>query len=208
MNEKAANDFIFLTDLSYDYGLIDKTIYIERMVNLYELTDVDPEFIKDIIPTYGQSFYSFLVENYDRDDNENQDHYEEGSFGVTEQRTMLDNTVLKLYKTNSSGKECQWEFYKKDADPHPSVPHGHGVQKTKLRLDPYKGIIYEKQNRLNCFGVEKKKFIKVLWNDDNFRDYALRAIRNFITSGVVGENYNWYGIRGIKNPYRLPRKRK
>ena len=207
MKEKAANDFIFLTDLSYEYGLIDRVVYVERMASLYDLTDVEPEIIKHILPPYGQSAYNSLIENVDEQDFENQGEFE-GPFGEIEEMTSPNNSILKLYKTNNSGKECRWEFYEKDADPHPSVPHGHGIIKTSLRLDPYRRKIFKKQNRLKEINPESKKFIKALWNDDDFRDYALRAIRNFITSGTVGKNYNWQGIRGINNPYRLPRKRK
>lgn len=207
MKEKAANDFKFLTDLSYEYRLIDKVVYIERMASLYDLTDVETEIIKFILPPYGQSVYNSLLENVDEQNFENRGEFE-GTFGSVEQITNPDNTILQLYKTNNPGKECQWEFYEKDADPHPSIPHGHGIQKTNLRLDPYRRKIFKKQNGLSEKGLESKKFVNALWNDDAFRGYALRAIRNFITSGTVGQNYNWYGIRGINKPYSLPRKRK
>jgi hypothetical protein len=207
MKKKAENDFILLTDLSYKYGLIDKLVYIERMACLYDLTDIEPEIIKHILPPYGQSVYNSLVENVDEQNFENQGEFEE-KFGAIEEITNPDSTILQLYRTNNSGKECRWEFYEKDADPHPSVPHGHGIQKTNLRLDPYRRKIFKKQNGLTEIGLEEKKFIKALWNDDDFRDYTLRALKNFITSGTVGQNYNWYGIREINSPYRLPRKRK
>jgi hypothetical protein len=168
--------------------------------------DVDPNDIMGELPRYARGFYNALTEN-NIENSENQNEYE-GEFGTIIRKQKDDNNILQLYQTTQKGKECRWEFYEKDADPHPSVPHGHGIQKTLLRLDPYRRTMYKKQNGLNIIGFEKKKFIKSLWNDNNFRDYALRAIKNFIASGIVGRNYNWHGIRGIRNPHRLPRKRK
>ena len=206
MKDDAVNDFLFLTDISLDYGLIDSATYIERMVSLYEMMDVEEGVIRHFIPPYGQRFYDYIVENGHGDD-KNENNYN-GEFGSSIRRSESDSTTIQLYQTSNSGKKCKWEFYDKDADPHPSVPHGHGIEETKFRLDPYRRIIYEKQNGLNQIDLEQKKFMKALWNNDDFRDYALKAIKNFISSGVVGQNYNWYNIRGIKNPLRLPRRRR
>ncbi len=206
MTERTINDYIFFSDLSFDYGLIDQIVYFERMATLYELLDADPDVVRNILPPVAQGHYNKLIENPEREDAGNNSL--EGEFGEIVSKNNPDNTLLQLYTTNNSGNHCRWEFYDRDADPYPSVPHGHGIQKTSLRLDPYRRIIFEKHNGLKQLGFENKKFIKFLWNDNNFRKYALQAIHEFIGSGIVGKRYNWLGIRGIANPYKLPKKRK
>lgn len=148
MKDDAVNDFLFLTDLSFDYGLIDRATYIERMVSLYEMRGMEQDYIKHNIPPYGQRFYDYIIENSHEDDRDQNDY--DGEFGSVIKKNEPDGTILQLYQTKNSGKECKWEFYESDADPHPSVPHGHGIQKTKLRLDPYRRTIFEKKMDLTA----------------------------------------------------------
>jgi hypothetical protein len=97
MKEYAVHDFIFLTDLSFDYGLIDRTVYIERMVSLYEMTDVDPDFIKHIVPPYGQRFYDNLIENNQNGENDQSSY--EGEFGVIMQIPVKLTTQCRFKLT-------------------------------------------------------------------------------------------------------------
>lgn len=205
MNENAINDFMFFNDFSFDHGLIDLTCYLERMATLYNLLGVNQEIVVKSLPIYGLNYYRMLAENDNSNELEDLEAIE--SFGEVLSQNGPDNDVLELYRTNQRGKRCSWEFYNRDADPHPSVPHGHGIQMTSLRLDPFNRKMFEKNHGLIHIGFEDRKFIIALWNDRNFRNYALRAITDFINSGIVGLNYNWTGIRGISNPYRLPRRR-
>ena len=206
MTEKSVNDFIFFSDLSLDYGLIDQIIYFERIATLYDLLDVDADVARDILPPVAHNHYNKLEENTQGENVESNLSGED--FGEIDYMRDSQNKLLQLFRTTNSGNYCRWEFYDRDADPYPSVPHGHGIQRTSLRLDPYKRIVFEKNNGLTQIGFENKKFIKFLWNDNNFRKYALQAIGDFISSGIVGERYNWFGIRGIHNPRKLPKKRK
>ena len=203
MNQKAINDFILFSEQSLYYGLIDNMIFLERMITLYNILDIESEIVYSEFPEYAHQHYKKLLE-IDSEEVDNEIiHSKELRFIDMHK----DSNILHLYQTNVKGKKCKWEFYESDADPYPSVPHGHGIQETKLRLDPYRRIIFKKQKSLEKINYEDKKFIKALWNDDNFRDYARRAINNFISSGKVGKNYNWKGIRGILNPLRLPKKK-
>lgn len=206
MKEEAVNDFIFYSDISYQYGLIDIFTYQERMICLYDLLEVEPQIINSIFPSaIIEKFYSFQESEKRLDDEK--DYVAGDGFGEIQKGKANHDHLMELYVTKQAGEHCQWEFYDNDADPHPSVPHGHGIQKTQLRLDPYTRAILEKQKGLREIGREKKKYIRQLWNDQKFRDYALMAIRNFINSGSVGKHYNWRGIRGISNPSCLPKRK-
>lgn len=91
----------------------------------------------------------------------------------------------------------EWKFHKGDADPYPSVPHGHGKNDERNKLDAYLGYTYiEKEPN----GRLKKSEIITLWNNDKFRDFAREALNHFISGNP---NYNFR----VGKPLRLPRKR-
>ena len=206
MTSRAINDFIFFCDLSFDYGLIDIETYQFRQISLYDLMDVDRNVINDLVPSYiVEEFYKGQEVE---DTNERQKSFD-GQIGNISTTKDSNDNVLYLYKTTNKGKHCNWVFHEIDADPRPSVPHGHGVEVGYYKLDPYCRFIYNvKQGLDKWVDREDKKYIKALWNDNEFRRWALWTIKEFMNSGRVGRNYNWLGIRGIVNPEKLPRKRK
>ena len=206
MTSRAIDDFIFFCDLSFDYGLIDIETYHFRQISLYDLVDVDKNVIADFIPNY------IIEEFYKGQENERSNEEGklfEGQIGKSETSNDSNNNALYLFKTTTKGKHCKWVFHELDADPRPSVPHGHGVEFGHYKLDPYCRFIYNVKNGLDKWvDKEDKKYIKALWNDNEFRRWTLWSIKEFMNSGHVGRNYNWSRIRGIVNPTKLPRKRK
>jgi len=90
-----------------------------------------------------------------------------------------------------------WEFHIGDMDPYPSIPHGH---EGKKKLDAYQGWVWRGDNRESR---EERWKIIALWNDNKFRDFAIRSIKNY---RYVYQD--WDGWPAGIAPLRLPRKRK
>ena len=102
--------------------------------------------------------------------------------------------VLQLVVRND--KELhRWEFHIGDADPEPSVPHGHDLKDSNRKLDVYHGYVYRKGKYESR--VSRKATIR-LWNDSKFRDMPQRAIDHFISNNP---NYKF----SVSRPRRLPR---
>jgi hypothetical protein len=203
MNTEAVKDFVFFTNLSFDYGIIDLETYFLRRLSLYDLNDIP--FDKKIFPKYIlHEFYRLEGEVSISTEGRNF----EGRIGEIMQTVGPNGDALSLYTTKKKGKFCNWVFYDLDVDPRPSVPHGHGVEIGYYKLDPYCRFIYDvRQGLKDSVDREHKKYIKALWNDNQFRSWALWAIKEFINSGELQQRYNWLRIRGIKNPLKLPRKK-
>jgi hypothetical protein len=90
-----------------------------------------------------------------------------------------------------------WEFHKGDPDPFPSVPHGHGVNDSRRKLDPYRGFTYFKGSQI---GRVPRKMSVALWNDLTFRQFATEALHQFINRNP---NWRWR----VRDPFRLPSRR-
>lgn len=91
-----------------------------------------------------------------------------------------------------------WEFHKGDADPFPTVPHGHSLKHRKRKLDPYRGFVYELGKQVDRV---KRDCTVALWNDRMFRRFAREAIEHF-----VGSRPGWKWK--VREPMRLPRNRR
>jgi hypothetical protein len=104
---------------------------------------------------------------------------------------------LYLYPGSHTGL-AQWEFRPYDADPYPSVPHGHWLGRSKPKLDAYQGWVYEGTRQVRR---EPRKKMISLWNDRAFREFALGSIRFYM------KHYPQHGDWRPVNPLRLPRRR-
>jgi hypothetical protein len=91
-----------------------------------------------------------------------------------------------------------WEFHKGDADPFPTVPHGHFLKHKKKKLDPYRGFVYELGKQVDRV---RRDCTVALWNDRMFRRFAREAIEHF-----MGSNPRWRW--DVREPRRLPRIRR
>lgn len=88
-------------------------------------------------------------------------------------------------------------FHKYDADFHPSIPHGHFKGGNQPKLDPYLGWVYRGAKQIQR---EPRNSIVALWNEADFREFALGAIAYYMGAFP---NYRWR----VPNPRRLPRRR-
>jgi hypothetical protein len=208
--EKIANStFIYLTEVSYDYGLITRKVFNQRIAKLYELNGFE---IDDLFPFSTQE----LEHNSETELSESGNDIREFNISelglsdatkINEQLYSKENVLHFISAQN--GKYCKWKFNEYDVDDKPSIPHGHGIDKRKLKLDPYRGLIFNIDKGFDKYEAkESDKLIKYLWNDENFRNVATLAIKFHITKMNKHPLY-WTDYRGlIHSPYRLPRRRK
>ncbi|OXM83691.1 hypothetical protein [Paenibacillus rigui] len=208
LKHEAFFDYIDLTELSLEYGYITIFELIQRYKTAVTLIDKDNPLRNMIIRrlTYhGVDLKSldkeFEFDELDRSSSEQKGLEQEG----TEQEGLAqvglkkkDNDKLDLIR--ASGK-YKWNFRAGDPDFFPSIPHGHNYMNINIKLDPYRGevfdILHDKQLK-----SEDRKFIIQLWNDDEFRDVARKAINHYATN--VNPGFAWR----VPNYKRLPRKRR
>lgn len=209
MEEIANSTFIYLTEVSYHYGLITRKVFTQRIAKLYELNGFETDdFLPYSIPEIKQNSETELTEN--ENDFREINLSELGLSDATKinQQLYSKDNVLHFISVQN-GKYCKWKFNEYDADDNPSIPHGHGIDKKKLKLDPYRGLIFNIDKGFDTYEAkEDDKLIKHLWNDDNFRNVATLAIKFHITYMNKHPLY-WTDYRGLTHsPYRLPRRRK
>lgn len=79
------------------------------------------------------------------------------------------------YKPSYTIFRSKWEMHKNDADPNPSVPHGHSLDQ-RYKLDVWNGdVISTKTNEV--VGRADKKEIQTLHKNNAFKNVAREAIR-------------------------------
>lgn len=71
--------------------------------------------------------------------------------------------VFKGYRPKEQIYSCLWEFHSYDADPSPSVPHGHSLD-GKLKLSIWDGSVYDVRTRKRVGCATKKEMRKLQAN--------------------------------------------
>lgn len=209
MTDEAISTFLFLTDISYEFGLITRKVFKERLATLYELNGLDIEEFYDI------HIEVIFDEKYQPDFQQTVDYRE---FSL--QEIGLGNAVKinsELYSkddklffiTEQQGKYCRWNFHEYDVDDKPSIPHGHGIERRKIKLDPYRAQIFDIDKGFDKpIAKEDKSLIRYLWNNNDFRNLATIAIKHHITN-LNKHHLYWTEYRGLTHtPLRLPRRRR
>lgn len=98
-------------------------------------------------------------------------------------RRQETRTINKIRCFRSRENELkEWEFHKGDADPYPSIPHGHKICDSSIKLDVYLGCVYKK-NRSDEI-ISRENIIQ-LWNDDKFRKFAIESVEHFVQSNFA-----------------------
>lgn len=117
----------------------------------------------------------------------------------------LDNepTIMQLV-ISGAGLSRVWTFHKTDADPYPSVPHGHDGPGHNARsypkLDPYRGLIIDKAKLVT---KERRKAIIALWNQPEFREFAHQAVSFKLEEDPTFRS-RLLSDRGVRYPLRFP----
>lgn len=197
---ESAQDFFLLTLRSYEYYIINESIFLERLKVLSFIGDPANEAI---------AFANEILKDCDwkrGDDDWSDDQPKE------ESSELVDNTGERSVEGQSDEDPGDlifhfiiaidgndWKFNPFDDDWFPSVPHGHKHPgRPTDKLDPYLGWLYDKSKQL---GRLKRKDIISLWNDERFRKIASRAIDYYLN-----EHRHYRGWR-VPNPRLLPRRR-
>lgn len=203
--QNAAYDYLKTSEISFNHKLISFPVFIQRLSNLCTLISPSDDLyfrIKKRTEGYRveeEDFAEEMGEGKTLDNNafQNSNLNDESNIvnGVKPPNNKFD------FITNNRGNYSKWKFHKGDADPNPSVPHGHSYQENKYyncKLDPYRGLIYDYYGQF--LAREDRDFIINLWNDDKFRAFVSEALQHFIATNPT------YKFR-VNSPIVLPRKR-
>ena len=209
MTDEAISTFLFLTDISYDFGLITQRVFNERIVTLYELNELDIEDFYDL-HIQVEINDNFQPDNQQRNDYQELNLDELGLGNAVKINAELYSKDDRLFFiTGQQGKYCKWKFNEYDADDKPSIPHGHGIERRKIKLDPYRAQIFDIDKGFDKpIAKEDKELIKYLWNNNDFRNLATIAIKHHIAN-LNKHHLYWTNYRGLTHsPLRLPRRRR
>lgn len=69
---------------------------------------------------------------------------------------MVDGARRRLVEVTIKRDNYQWRFHLNDADPWPSIVHGHDYDRG-LKLDAFTGYIYDINTKQHCETLKKKK---------------------------------------------------
>lgn len=206
--KEATLTYLTLTEVSFDNHLISEGDYYERLYLLKQFCDPnDTDTIANIeihISDFGE-WHKFdeITEYYADESNDTNVRHEDEKEGKASNSSNIefqgdDFDPLLHFISATSGKISKWEFHKTDSDFFPSIPHGHAIINNKIKLDAYRGYIYNNNFQTDR---EKRQFIIDLWNDSKFRDSARETIIYYLNTFP---HYNWR----VLNPLRIPRRRR
>lgn len=167
-SQSAIKDYIFAVECLYRFEIIDKKGYEEKL-----------NFLNLNLKNHSLQYKDYIKLRFSR-------------FKIRNARHKITSYILR--DTNLR----RWEFHKYDDDFFPSVPHGHKIDCSEMKLDVYNGSIYINQNLIK---KEKKKNIIELWNNDSFRKFALESIMYYLRKYP---KFRWR----VPNPKKLPKRRK
>lgn len=192
---EAADDFLELTFVSRNFGIIGRTIFLERMSVLSRIGHPN-----DAATSYAQSIlqrndWPVHDDEWGHDPSEMVEEKEEGP--AFDPSVRHDNDGFIYFWTSAGGLK-NWFFRPGDPDFFPSIPHGHWENRDAPKLDSYLGWVYNGSKQ--CDRI-KRKSIVALWNDEAFRDIAAKAIDYYLT------HHPHYNGWRVADPRRLPRRR-
>jgi hypothetical protein len=200
LSHRAAKDLLEIIRFAQFFGVATWTETMDRLLALRAMCS--PQNPTKASAERILSLYEWPTEDEWEDGEYNQMSNEQG-------RTTLrpgggkgsdvddEPDFLYLYPGSHTGL-ADWEFRPYDADPYPSVPHGHWNARDRPKLDPYQGWVYDRTKQIRR---EPKKKIVALWNDPIFRRFALDSIHFHL------EHFTYHGDWRVENPLRLPRRR-
>jgi hypothetical protein len=198
----------FSSDGAWTYIQCSVAAYQTRLITGRELA-TRMRFVRDFSDPYSLEILaaSELIRGEDEPDKwDDEDPREtirttEGGESHLEIQVSAEGTtiIMQLIPNSATGLN-NWMFHQADADPFPSIPHGHHFQSTE-KLDAYRGHIVQGNSAV---GREPRWKIVALWNDENFRSFARAAIHWY---SATFPKYVWPAhIRGRQHV--LPKKRR
>lgn len=193
MNQESIFLYKHLSKLEYSLGIISIHEYYLRLITLYDLSGRSNEIIREIpAKFFERNFQQNIYPEYSEFNNY---HIEAGE-GIDIAQLKNDKDPV-MYFLSKPGNFTDWLFRVGDPDFFPSIPHGHGVNNSKIKLDCYLGYFYDVRivdPKKKNVGRETRQYIIDLWNNDKFRTLAINCI-------------DWYLDRFPKFRWRVPTKR-
>lgn len=183
LSQEAAQEFLFFCRLSYFEGLIGRYEFVSRMGALRALAEPNSgpaRYARKVLENQG---WNTELEWVNRCQSVESDSGQGASElpSSTRPKSGLDldddSSSMSFITDSRMGFSKKWDFHKGDADPDPSIPHGHHTRDDRRKLHAYKGFVYFQGEP---DGREPREAIIRLWNDVKFRDFALAAITHFI----------------------------
>jgi hypothetical protein len=198
LSKAAAFSYFETSWVGYHTGLISETHWIDRMAALRQMCASDDalkDFLHQLMPQTGdlEIESAWHAENDPHDPQLDRSEQSEGRIGVFQDDAL--GPLLRFTPAGSTGLS-QWMFNQYDSDYFPSIPHGHYMGQKQPKLDAYLGWIYKNSTQT---GREPRKKIIALWNDQKFRDFALKAINYYLST------YPHYRGWRVPNPRKLPK---
>lgn len=202
LNGDGACEYHRLSYALADLEIIGETEFFSNMVVLHQL--LDPR------ENWDFAHHLNLVKNeYDLESDREyicngeeadllrdiEDGYKSDLFSTSDERGKLFDDGMMHLMVNLP-KNGKWVFHQYDADPFPSVPHGHKNDERAIKLHAYQGWIYKGTKQIDRLS---RRSIINLWNDDKFRIMASSSIERFITNNP---RHKWE----VRFPLRLPRR--
>jgi hypothetical protein len=180
-----AFEFLDLTLEASNRGLIDGAALNERLESFRSLIDGEAWPSQRALPLGNrEQWYSA-------------EPSAEGRGGSLERGRPREPPPFLYWTCSHIRGMSEWVCHKGDADPFPSVPHGHHVKRRPRKLDVYRGWIFD--NGVSA-GRLRRDHIVNLWNDGSFRSFAREALQHFIRANP---KYQF----PVRDPLRLPRRR-
>jgi len=203
IEEAGAYAYLFTSRESLAHGLISVFDYLSRLMHLEQmLSPISPlrELILEEIFWLPSDLEGdgFRLEEPEIQNSTTKSEIEKEGADTANWIQEYNDGYLE-FLTNSHGVlGDKWMFHQYDNDHFPSIPHGHLNNQHSTKLDAYRGCTYDTLRNNKPLKREKKRFIIELWNNPEFRTFAVRAIDYYL------EHFSTFKWR-VVYPRRLPR---
>lgn len=200
IEEAGAYVYLFTSRESLAYGFISVFEYLSRLIHLEQMLPLESP-LRDLI--LEEMFWQppeIEREGFLSEEPETQSSTTESETGANAADWLKDYGDGDLeFLTKSQGVlGDKWIFHQYDDDHFPSIPHGHLNKKHSTKLDAYRGYTYDTLNHNKQLKRETKKFVIELWNNPEFRAFAIKAIDYYL------EHFPTFQWR-VTYPRKLPR---
>lgn len=182
MKQEAISLYKHLSRLEYFLGFISLHDYQLRLLTLYDLSGRSDEVLKELPANFiERNFQRYIYPEY----SEFSESYIEAGEEINISQVKLNEDPVMYFITSKAGNFTNWLFRVGDPDFFPSIPHGHGVRNSKVKLDCYLGYFYDTRivdPKKRNVGRESREYIIDLWNNDKFRTLAINSIDWYLNS--------------------------
>ncbi len=199
LKRSAASDYLNMSRLALRVDQITPYQFLSRLVCLKAMSKPSsPEHSNASIILRAEGWLDDegWIEEGQVSDSSHNDYYlaGNGEAGLRDGGLDPDDPLYVYLVVTISG--TRWKFIVGDPDPWPSVPHGHGWNDARWKIDPYLGDTFF-QGRSK--GRVPRSELVAFWNNDKFRDYARSEIEHWIEQH---KGWTWR----VSHPARLPRR--